>query len=466
MTIRPIILCGGSGSRLWPDSRRKYPKQFVKLFGNKSLLELTLERIQNKKIFKNPIIITSLEYKFYVIDTIQSKNLDVSLILEPIPRGTTAAIYFSALICDKDEEMLIMPSDHLISNNSLFSREVRKTAHEKSDDKWITFGTKPNFPSTGYGYIKGANVESTKTKNLLKVTSFVEKPKINEAKNLIEKGYLWNSGIFMGKAWMIIKSIQKHAPNVSKTCDKIKKNTNFNSKNLELDFDYHKFSKIPSISIDFAVMEKANNILLKKLSSDWSDVGSWDNLIKVKNTAKNSKNIIQLNSKNNYIRNKKRIIATIGIQDTIIVDNDDATLIIKKGMSEKVGEIVKKLEEKDIKEGFENNFEIRPWGKFETLLDSNKCKIKRIIIDSKKRLSLQYHNYRSEHWLIVSGKAKVFLNGKTFFLKPNESIDIPVKGKHYLENMLKKPLVIIETQLGSYFGEDDIIRIEDPYERN
>ncbi len=466
MTIRPIILCGGSGSRLWPDSRRKYPKQFVKLFKNKSLLELTLERIQNEKIFKTPILITSSEYKFYVTEIIESKNLDASLILEPVPIGTTAAIYFSALLCDKDEEMLIMPSDHLISNNSMFSKEVSETANEKSDDKWITFGTKPNFPSTGYGYIKGENIENIKTKNLLKVVSFVEKPKVNEAKILIEKGYLWNSGIFMGKAWMIIKSIQKHAPNLSKICDKIKKNTNFNSKNLELNLDYNKFLKIPSISIDFAVMEKANNINLKKLNSDWSDVGSWDNLVKVKKTTKNSKKIIQLNSNNNYIRNKKRVIATIGIQDTIIVDNDDAILIVKKGMSEKVGKIVKKLEEKDIKEGVENNFEIRPWGKFEILLDSNKCKIKRIIISSKKRLSLQYHNFRSEHWLIVSGKAKVFLNGKTFFLKPNESIDIPVKSEHYLENILKKPLVIIETQLGSYFGEDDIIRIEDPYERN
>ncbi len=465
MKIKPIILCGGSGTRLWPESRKSFPKQFLPLIKNKSLLDLTLNRLKYFKKILEPTILTSNSYKFYVLEALKRNNLKGNLILEPEARGTTAAIYIAAKFSSPKDQLLIMPSDHLIENNALFYQNISDAYKLKNNNEWVIFGIKPHFPSTGYGYINLNTNKFTKNK-LYKVFGFEEKPNLKTAKSFLNKNFFWNSGIFMGNTSMIIDSIKTYAPQVTKKCDNVIEKSKSNFSKSEISFDKKLFLKIPSISIDYSVMEKANNILCQILDSKWNDIGSWDNLEKIKGTKKLSKKIVQINSKNNFVRNKNRMIATIGIEDTIIIDSNDSTLIAKKGSSEKVKEIVEKLEVNNISEAYENDYEFKPWGKFENLLDSKECKVKKLFINPQKRLSLQYHKYRSEHWLIVSGKAKVYIDNETLFLNVGESIDIPQGSKHYIENLDKSPLIIIETQLGSYFGEDDIIRLDDPYERN
>lgn len=459
MNLRPVILCGGSGTRLWPESRASLPKQFIPLTSKKSLFELTLIRLKSFKKILKPIILTSYKYEFHVKKALYSIGIKASIILETKPIGTTAAMYISAKLSNPNDFLLVMPSDHLIGPDNKFCEIIEETIKNKIFNKWIIFGVEPNMPSTGYGYLQTKNKINTKEK-LNKVISFKEKPNKEKAQKYIDEGYHWNSGIFLCNATQIEKSIKKFAPQTSLICESL---LNKNDKRIILNQSIS--SKLNPISIDYSVLEKEKNILCRILDCKWTDVGSWDSVSTLKGTKPDSKNIIQLNSSGNFIRNKKRIIATIGIEDSIIVDTDDATLIVKKTFAEKVKDLVEVLKDKNINEAFENNFELRPWGKFENLLETKFYKIKKITVDPLQRLSLQYHNFRSEHWVVISGTADVYLDGKKFKLKKGESIDIPTKSKHYLKNPLKKSLIIIETQLGSYFGEDDIVRLDDPYDR-
>ena len=264
---------------------------------------------------------------------------------------------------------------------------------------------------------------------------------------------------------MIIKSIKKHAPSIATHCEKNFNNIRIDKKNNELNFSNSLFSEIPSNSIDYAVMENEKNIYLYPFNSEWHDLGSWDSISEIHKNKKFNEKVIQINSQNNFIYNDKRTIATIGVEDLIIVDSDNATLISKKHHSDKVRLVVNELSKRNLAEAKENTFEYRPWGKFENLFEDNRCKVKRIIVSPKKRLSLQYHNFRSEHWIVISGTANIHLDGNNSILLTGQSIDIPRKSHHYIENKQSKDLIIIETQLGSYFGEDDIIRIDDPYDR-
>ena len=264
---------------------------------------------------------------------------------------------------------------------------------------------------------------------------------------------------------MILDSIKRHAPNIAKHCDNAFDKIKINKKTNEFSFLQSLFSKIPSQSIDYAVMENEKNIYLYPFNSKWSDVGSWDSVVEIHKDKQMNKKVFQIDAENNFIRTENRLIATIGVKDLIIVDSDNATLISKKNQSENVKLVVNELLKENYIEAKEHSFENRPWGKFENLLNNKYCKVKKITVHPKKRLSLQYHNFRSEHWLIVYGIANVHLDGKNFILTPGQSIDIPLKSQHYIENKKTKDLVIIETQLGSYFGEDDIIRLDDPYFR-
>ena len=461
MNLRPVILCGGSGTRLWPESRSSLPKQFIPLTSKKSLFELTLIRLKSFKKILKPIILTSYKYEFHVKKALHSSGIKASIVLETEPIGTTAAMYISAQLSNPHDFLLVMPSDHLIGPNRKFCEIIEQTIKIKIYNKWIIFGVEPNTPSTGYGYLQIKNKNNLE-KKLKEVIAFKEKPNEEKAQNYIDEGYYWNSGIFLCNATQIKKSIEKFSVKTSSICKNLL-NKNKNEKKIILNKSIS--SKLNPISIDYSVLEKENNILCRVLNCKWSDVGSWDSVSTLKGTKHNSKKIIQLNSSRNFIRNKKRTIATIGIEDSIIIDTDDATLIVKKTFAEKVKDLVEVLKKKNINEAFENNFELRPWGKFENLLETKFYKIKKITVDPLQRLSLQYHNFRSEHWVVISGTAEVYLDGKTYKLKKGESIDIPTNSRHYLKNPLKKSLIIIETQLGSYFGEDDIVRLDDPYDR-
>ena len=464
MSIRIVILCGGSGSRLWPESRQSLPKQFIPIFDRKSLLDLTIERILSIKDQKKLIMVCNKKHSFLVRKVLDKFNLKAHIILEPEGRNTTAAIYMAARSSSENDNLLIMPSDHLIPNISKFVEDINNIKKISNFNHWVTLGIKPSKPSEAYGYIKVS--KKNNYNNLLKVTDFIEKPSKEIASKLInDNSYFWNAGIFLGKSSMIINSIKNHAPDIAKICDEVFNNRIVTKETDEINFSLDTFTKIPSKSIDFSVMEHEKNIYLYPMEGKWSDVGSWDAIAEIYKNKNKSNNIFEIDSNNNFIRSEKRIIATIGVKDLIIIDSDNATLIAKKNHAEKVKLVVNQLIENEFSEATEHSFENRPWGKFENLLDDKECKVKRIEVDPKKRLSLQYHNFRSEHWLVVSGIAHVHLDGKKITLGQGESIDIPIKSHHYIENKSNKKLIVIETQLGSYFGEDDIIRLDDPYSR-
>ena len=461
--MRVVFLCGGSGTRLWPESRESLPKQFIPIFNNKSLLDLTIERALLLIKKTKPIFVCNKKHGFLVKNTLDKHKIDADIILEPEGKNTCPAIYIAAKYCNKNDNLLIMPSDHLIPNNKKFVSDMLIIDKNLSPKQWITLGIKPTKPSEAYGYIQVTKNDNNIPKKVLK---FIEKPSKKTASVFIKnENYYWNSGIFIANAKMVINSVNKYAPDIAAHCDKNYDQLKINNKTNEINFSSHLFSKIPSCSIDYAVMEKEKNIYLYPFDSKWSDVGSWDAVAEIQKGDQTNPKVIQINSNYNFIRSKNRTIATIDVEDLIIVDSDNATLISKKNHSEKVKEVVNLLLERNLTEGKEHSFEFRPWGKFENLLSDKFCKVKKIIVSPKKRLSLQYHNYRSEHWLIVSGTANVFLNGKNLILNTGNSIDIPKKSHHYIENKQNEDLIVIETQLGSYFGEDDIIRLDDPYDR-
>lgn len=465
--IRPVILCGGSGLRLWPKSRESYPKQFINITSNQNLLELTLERIKTFKNILNPIIVCSHKHNFNVKNSAKKVNLEHIRILEPMPKNTTAAIYFAAKYANPNDFLLIMPSDHIIEKVYSFKKSIENLEFKKLKDKWLLFGIKPRFASTSYGYmITKHKLKKTQVEDFLEIESFVEKPNLKKAKVLISKNNsFWNSGIFLVRASHALNSITFFNKEIATICEKVFQSSNFNKKFNEINLNRESFKKIDPISIDYSVLEKTNDILVKPVNFIWNDIGSWDSFSKFKSNKITKNNIFGIDSKNNYIFNEKRMIATIGVSDLIIADTNDATLIIKQGHSEKVKELVEQLKSKKLIQASEHSFEYRPWGFFENLYEDKHCKVKRIVVDPNQRLSLQYHLKRSEHWLVTKGIATVFIDGSIKKLMTGMSIDIPKKSKHYIQNQTKNPLVIIETQLGTYFGEDDIIRLDDPYDR-
>ena len=461
--MRAVVLCGGVGSRLWPESRESLPKQFIPIFKEKSLLDLTIERILCLKFDKKPIFISSKKHGFLVQKSVNKYNLKADIILEPEGKNTCAAIYLAAKHASLDDNLLIMPSDHFIPEIKKFSDYILNNFKNLPLNIWVTLGIKPSKPSEAYGYIETSDI---KNNNFQKVTKFIEKPTKNIAVKLIKKNnYYWNAGIFITNATNAINSIKTFAPEIAEKCDKAYEKLEKNNKTNEINFLDDLFSLIPSESIDYAVMEKEQNIYLSKLNCIWSDFGSWDSISEIIKYKSNNDNIIEIDSSKNFIRNKNRVIATLGVKDLIIVDSDNATLIVKKGYSEKVKLIVNKLANNNVLEAKEHPFEDRPWGRFENLFVDKHCKVKRLVVSPYKRLSLQFHNHRSEHWLIVSGTANIYLNGQNIVLSENQSINIPMKSHHYIENKQDHDLIIIETQTGSYFGEDDIIRLDDPYSR-
>ena len=339
--MRFVVLCGGSGSRLWPESRESLPKQFIPLINKKSLLDLTIERFISTKSKQKPIFICSKKHGFLVKNSLYKYNLKADVFLEPEGKNTCAAIYLAAKHCSPEDSLLIMPSDHLIPDNQKFLEDVLNIEKNLTSNYWVTLGIKPTKPSEAYGYIKVAKKNNN---NLLEVTNFVEKPSKKIAAELIcDDKYFWNAGIFIAKASMILHSTKKHAPNIAKHCDNAFDKIKINKKTNEFNFLKNLFSKIPSQSIDYAVMEREKNIYLYPFNSKWSDVGSWDSVAEIYKDKPMNEKVVQIDSKNNFIRTENKLIATIGVQDLIIVDCDNAILISKRNQSESVKLIVNKL---------------------------------------------------------------------------------------------------------------------------
>ena len=471
--IIPVILCGGSGTRLWPLSRQSFPKQFLSLTSNDkdSLLQKTIKRISNIKRISSPILICNEEHRFLVAEQMRGININnSSIILEPFGRNTAPAITISALKAlenNDDPILLILSSDHEILNKEKFINTLNAGINYAEKEKLVTFGIVPTSPETGYGYIK-ASKPLKDNLQAIDIEEFLEKPDLETAKELIQdKRFTWNSGIFMFKAKTIIKEIEKFSPDIIKYSKE-----SLTQSRKDLDFvrlEKMSFEKCPNISIDCAVMEKTKKGTVLPLDANWNDIGSWQSVWEVSNKDKNGnftkgKTIIK-NTKNCYLSSEARLLVGIGLEDLIVVETNDAILVSNKSESQKVKEIVKILKEKNIPEGIKHSKVYRPWGHYKSIIEEDRWQVKVIEVKSGEKLSLQMHHHRSEYWIVVRGTAEVEVEDKTRILSENESIYIPLGSKHRLTNPGKIPLALIEVQSGSYVGEDDIVRFEDKYGR-
>jgi mannose-1-phosphate guanylyltransferase len=436
------------------------PKQFVKLFNNKSLFQLTLQR--NATACNSCFIVSNSEQYFLALDQLEeiskSKNSETKYLLEPIGRNTAPAIALACLALDKDEIVLVTPSDHLVKNEAQYQKNLQIAKELAQFDRLVTFGIKPTFAETGFGYIEADGED---------VKAFHEKPDFVTATAYLKAGnYYWNSGMFCFRAGVFLDELQKYSPSIYEASYAAYKAASSSASLIRIKLE--DMQNIPEDSIDYAVMEKSSKVKVVPSDIDWSDVGSFDALYEELPKDENGNTInaryVQIDSKNNLIYGNERKIATVDIEDLIIVDTGDALLISKKGSSQKVKNIVQKIRgDSEL-----HNIHLtahRPWGTYTILENNAKYKIKRIEVKSGGRLSLQKHFHRSEHWTVVSGTAVVTLGEKEIPLRANESIYIPMGELHRLENAGKLPLVLIETQIGDYLGEDDIVRVHDDYER-
>ena len=474
--IIPIILCGGKGTRLWPLSRESYPKQFLAITSksNKSLLQQTQERISDLDNIDNPIIICNEEHRFLVAE--QMRNIGVTpkaIILENIGRNTAPAIALGAITASKmggiDSLLLILSADHIIDNISNFHKALNTSFKYALKDNLITFGIVPNYPETGYGYIESEDNINDGKKEVSKIKKFIEKPKREVAEKLIKSNrFTWNSGMFIFKTSLILEELEKHSPTIIKLCKDA-----INNSIKDLDFiriDPLKFSKCPSIPIDVAVMEKTTNGLVIGLDAGWSDIGSWNSLWE-KEEKDSRGNVIKgktidVNSNNCYLRSENRLLVTLGLSNTIVVETADAILIANKENSDNLKSVVGELDSKGYKEGLLHKKIYRPWGSYRSLVEDKRWQVKRIEVTPGSSLSLQMHHHRAEHWTVVEGTAKVEIDDNIFILSENQSTFIPLGAKHRLSNPGKITLTLIEVQSGDYLGEDDIIRFKDEYGRN
>ena len=473
-SIIPIILCGGSGTRLWPLSRSSYPKQFLSLNSQnkKSLLQNTYLRISGFKGIKKPILVCNEEHRFIAAE--QMREIDIipnSILLEPFGRNTAPAITTAALKSleiDEDPVLLVLSSDHEIKDNKQFLKVIEKGINHSINNKLITFGIVPSSPEIGFGYIKSESPFDASLIKGEKIEEFIEKPNLELAKKLIkDKHYTWNSGMFMFKAKTIIEEMKIFSPKILEVCkDSLKKSK------YDLDFqriDTNSFKNCPNLSIDIAVMEKTKRGIVLPLDAGWNDVGSWQSVWESskKDVDGNfilGKTLIE-NSKNCYIRSENRLVTGVGLNNLIIIETNDAILVANKNESQKIKSIVKKLNDNQISEGQKHLKVYRPWGHYSSVVEESRWQVKLIYVKPGEKLSLQMHHHRSEHWIVVNGTAKVEINDEVEFLCENQSTYIPLGEKHRLSNPGKIPLILIEVQSGSYVGEDDIVRLEDKYGR-
>lgn len=458
-----IILAGGSGSRLWPLSRELYPKQLLNLNSDKSLLQSTFERLEGFMPKENIVSITNTKHTSNVRMQLSELSSKVNLLSEPVSKNTAPAIALAVKFImqksNSDPVIIVVPSDHLIENQDKFLSTVKKGEKLAEAGYIVTFGIKPDYPETGYGYIN----TSDELQDGFKVKEFVEKPDLETAKQYLKAGtYYWNSGIFMFKASTLIQEIEKLAPEIANISNEI----DF-TKSDEIPFI--KFDKMPNISIDYAVMEKSDRIALVKLESDWNDLGSWQSIYDVSQKDKNGNvfvgHVLDKDSKNSFVYSSSKLVATIGLEDTVIVETEDAILACKKDKTQDVKYIYNTLKEQNDNTHLVHKTVYRPWG-FYTVIAQGKGFITKIIhVNPGQKLSLQSHNHRSEHWVVLSGMALVKLDGKDYTLSPGHSVDIPVKAIHSLQNPYDEDLEIIEVQKGEILLEEDIIRYEDMYGR-
>lgn len=471
----PVILSGGSGTRLWPLSRSSYPKQFLPITEEKTLFQLTLERISklNQELanFQNPIIVTNENHRFIVAEQLRQQKTAAQILLEPIARNTAPAIAAAAELAlshGEDPVLLILAADHVIKQQEAFNQAVAVGLSAAEAGKLVTFGIVPTAPETGYGYIKSQNkIEQTQLQSY-PVAQFVEKPNFETAQQYLADGfYLWNSGMFMFKASIYLQELEKFNPAIVKNA----KNAIRESKN-DLDFvrlDKASFEQCPEDSIDYAVMEKTEHAVVVPLNANWNDVGAWNSVWEVSQKDENGNSIrgdvITQDTHNSLIHAETRLVSTLGLQNVVVIETADAVLVADQAKVQDIKKIVERLKNTHRSEIDQHRKVYRPWGSYDSINHGSRYQVKCIVVNPGQKLSLQMHHHRAEHWIVVNGTAKVRKGDETVLLTENQSIYIPLGETHALENPGKVPLELIEVQSGSYLGEDDIVRFEDLYGR-
>jgi mannose-1-phosphate guanylyltransferase / mannose-6-phosphate isomerase len=472
--ITPVVLCGGSGTRLWPLSRKSYPKQFVPLTGEVTLFQATAQRLSSKE-FKAPLILTNSDFRFIVTEQLSELGIDPgAVIIEPEGRNTAPAILAAALWLEKTDPeglMLVAPSDHIVSDTQAFRNAVQAGTETAKDGQLVTFGVKPTHTEIGYGYLELTEDPNNIKTRPIKLKRFVEKPDAESAKNMVVAGnFLWNAGIFLFSVRSILQAFATHAPDlaapVRAAVDQGKPDLGF------LRLDPESWSSAANISIDYAIMEQADNLSVIPLTTGWSDLGGWDAVWR--ETQQDGRGVATSGSAtaidcdNTLLRSEDSALEVVGIglNNIITVAMPDAVLVVDVSRAQDVKLAVATLRDKKLKQATTFPKDHRPWGWFESLVIGDRFQVKRITVRPGAALSLQNHYYRSEHWIVVEGIAKVTVSDREELISENQSVYIPLGAIHRMENPGKLPLVIIEVQTGSYLGEDDIIRYEDVYARD
>lgn len=465
--IVPVIMAGGSGTRLWPLSRAQHPKQFLKLSPDGyTLLQATLLRLKNLSC-EEPILICNEEHRFLAAEQMREIGISAKIILEPEGKNTAPAVALAAAYQnkkDKDSILLVLAADHVIQNQTAFEQGIHQAIELANNNKLVTFGIVPTHAETGYGYIeKGTEILSGYS-----VKKFVEKPSLDVAEQYLASGlFLWNSGMFMFKTGIFLEQLSQYAHDIYETCEKSIEDTT-----LDLDFiriNAEIFSQCRSDSIDYAVMEKTQDAVVIPLDAAWSDVGSWSALWDIQNKDEHGNvlhgDVISIDSKNSYCHSNNKLVSLLGVENIIVIETKDAVLVADKSKVQDIKKIVESLKKENRTEHFNHREVYRPWGKYDSIDHSSRYQVKRITVKPGEKLSIQMHHHRSEHWIVVSGTAKIHKGKESFLLTENQSTYIPLGEIHALENPGKLPLELIEVQSGSYLGEDDIVRFEDIYGR-
>ena len=465
----PVVLCGGSGTRLWPISRKLSPKQFIQFQNGRTLFGETLKRIKALTVDRSdPLIVTSDNLLVYVSNELKKASQHADIIIEPISRGTAPAIAvaaFQALAECEDAMLLVMPSDHVIGDNESFDKALKEGLKIAKEGYLVTFGVVPTYAETGFGYIKYGESLGEES---YKIDKFVEKPCDELAAQMLKsKNYVWNSGIFLFRADSYVKELEKFEPQIyqvtQQICSELTKKTQIFNIEKKL------YERICEISIDYAVMEKTNQAAVVSFDAKWSDLGSWESLYK--NSEHDSQgnvlhgDVVSIDTRNCLMHSTDRLITAVGLDEMAVIETSDAVLVTPLRRSQEVKEIVKRLQSNDRNEVKAGRQVYRPWGYYESILQDRRYQVKKIFVQPGEELSLQKHIHRSEHWVVVQGTAEIIVGEKIMLLCENESIYIPVGEVHQLKNPGRIELIVIEVQIGAYLGEDDIVRLKDKYQR-
>ena len=476
-SLLPVILAGGGGTRLWPLSRRYYPKQFLALNGTESMLQKTMQRLvgfHENIDLKNPLIICNEEHRFLVAEHAEQINQSLSnIVLEPVGRNTAPALTVAALQAEPDDILLMMPADHIIQDIQNLQACINSGYELASDNYLVTFGIRPTHPETGYGYIKTIEFNGKNIEGAAKIDEFVEKPDIATAAAYLATGqYFWNSGIFMMQASVWLQAIASYEPEIYRHCSDAIDKGSTDGAFFRVDAD--SFGQSPDNSIDYAVMERVTNdsefqAALIELNAGWSDIGSWSAVWEMGDKDKNRNvrkgDVILHDTHHSIIHAENKLVTTVGCDDILVIETADAVLVGNLNKAQDVKKVVENLQENKREERLTHRKVYRPWGSYETLDEGDNFQVKRLTVKPGKKLSLQLHHKRAEHWVVVSGTATVTRGDETFKLEANESTFIPQGEKHRLENAEDTILEVIEVQSGAYLKEDDIVRFDDDFGR-